>query len=119
MGNCEQNLCGYLDNGELYPNGIVVTEPKDIDLLLIGSCGTPLAVAVGGGGPTTSDAGSGSGYVEFVELGINGPYRQLSVEVGTDQEASQLTDKSDSSILLKAERGQNGNGCEGGSGYSG
>ena len=50
--NCKQNLCGYLEEGKLYPNGIVVTETRNIALLVIGSCGTPLAVAVGGGGTT-------------------------------------------------------------------
>ena len=41
------------------------------------------------------------------------------MEVGTDQEASQLTDKADSNILLKAKPGQNGGDAEGGDGYSG
>ena len=117
--NCNPSLCGYLVDGQIYPNGIVVTESKDIDLLLIGSCGTPLAVAVGGGGSTSSDAGSGSGYVEILELTINGPYREFSAEVGTARQASGLRDKADGSILLAAYAGGDGGEDEGGDGYSG
>ena len=117
--NCDQSLCGYLDDGTLYPNGIVVTESKNIGLILIGSCGAPLAVAVGGGGTTQEDAGSGSGYVEFVELSINGPYRQLSAKVGAAQQESQLTDEADGSVLLTANAGEDGGSYDGADGYSG
>ena len=120
--NCDlipQSLCGYLVDGILHPNGIVITESKDVDLILIGSCGTPLAVAVGGGGTTETDAGSGSGYVEFVELSVNGPYRQFSATVGSAQEESQLTDAADGSVLLTASPGGDGGGYDGAAGYSG
>merc|ERR1711884_600725 len=118
--NCDiipQNLCGYLVDGILYPNGIVITESKDVDLILIGSCGTPLAVAIGGGGTTRQDAGSGSGYVEFVELSINGPYRQFSATVGSAQQESQLTDAADGSVLLTADPGGDGGNDGGAAGY--
>ena len=59
----------------MHRDGIVVTESKDIDLVVIGSCGAPVAVAVGGGGTNQYDTGSGSGYVEYVELNVNGSYR--------------------------------------------
>ena len=118
--DCQQSLCGYLDDGILNPNGIVITESKDVDLILIGSCGSPLAVAVGGGGTTQYDAGSGSGYVEFVELSINGPYRQFSATVGSAQQESRLTDAADGSVLLTANPGEDdGGGTDGAAGYSG
>jgi len=117
--NCDQSLCGFLEDGVLHPNGIVITESKDVDLILIGSCGSPLAIAVGGGGTTQDDAGSGSGYVEFVELSINGPYKQFSATVGSAQQESQLTDAADGSVLLTANPGGDGGTFEGAAGYSG
>ena len=118
--NCNQNFCGYLDDGMLYPNGIVVTESKAVDLILIGSCGTPLTVAIGGGGTAFGYGGSGSGYVEFVELGINGPYRKFSASVGAAQQESQLTDEADGAVLLTANPGGDSDGYyDGGDGYSG
>ena len=110
-----------MDDGVLHPNGIVITESKDVDLILIGSCGSPLAVAVGGGGTTETDAGSGSGYVEFVELSINGPYRQFSATVGTflTQKQSQLTDAADGRVLLTANGGDDSGVDNGAAGYSG
>ena len=71
----------------------MVNATTDIDVISGGSCGTILAVAVGGGGTTDIDAGSGSGYVEFAE--ISPPSGQLRAEVGRAQEATQLTDMSD------------------------
>ena len=59
----------------MHRDGIVVTESKDVDLVVIGSCGAPVAVAVGGGGTNQYDTGSGSGYVEYVDLNVNGSYR--------------------------------------------
>ena len=66
--DCKASLCGYLEEGKLYPNGTVVTETKNIALLMIGECNAPVAVAVGGGGTTQYDNGSGSGYVNWTEL---------------------------------------------------
>ena len=93
--DCDLNLspCGFRADGVFYPNNIVVNATTDIDVISGGSCGTILAVAVGGGGTTDIDAGSGSGYVEFAE--ISPPSGQLRAEVGRAQEATQLTDMSD------------------------
>ena len=55
-------------NGVFYPTSIVVNDTMDVDIISGQSCGTLLAVAVGGGGTTSNDAGSGSGYVEYVEI---------------------------------------------------
>jgi len=120
--NCNQSICGYLDDGMLYPNGIVVTESKYIDLILLGSCGTPLTVAIGGGGNALNRGGAGSGHVEFVELSSNGPYRKFSASVGAAQRESQLTDEADGYVILTANPGGDsvsGNGGDGGDGYSG
>lgn len=116
--NCDQDLCGYLHDGELYPNGIVVTESTDIGLILIGSCDTPLAVAVGGGGLTHGDAGSGSGFVEFEELSVDGPYTQYSATVGAAREISWVKDEVGTTVL-RAYAGNDGQSNDGASGYSG
>ena len=117
--NCEQNLCGFVEDGILYPTGIVVTESKAIGQIVIGECPTAIAVAVGGGGSsTTYDAGSGSGYVEFTELGVpKGPYLQLQATVGAAGQSSKLT--VDGSTVLTASPGGDGGGNDGGYGYSG
>ena len=84
--DCQQSLCGYLDDdGKLYPNGTVVTETKNVALLMIGECSTPMAVAVGGGGTTQYDCGSGSGYVEFTELDLGGSYGWYTAVIGGSQ----------------------------------
>ena len=116
--NCEQNVCGFLDNGILYPNGILVTESKAIDQIVIGICPAAVAVAIGGGGSTIYDAGSGSGYVEFSELDIpNGPYLQLQATVGAAGQSSELI--VDGSTVLTASPGGDGGGEDGAPGYSG
>ena len=53
-------MCTFLDGGFSRPNGIA------IDFLAIGECPIVLAVAVGGGGTTTDDAGSGKEYPKYI-----------------------------------------------------
>ena len=87
--NCENSLCGFLEDGALFPSGIKVTETKEIDLLTIGPCSADvnvLAVAVGGGGTDSGTAGAGSGYVEFQELQFSSPYVQFEAKVARDDE---------------------------------
>ena len=52
--NCENSACGFFEIGALVPNGVILNETKDIDLLTIGPCSATakgvLAVVVGGGG---------------------------------------------------------------------
>ena len=119
--NCRENLCTFLDGGFFRPNGIVVTETKEIDYLAIGECPIVLAVAVGGGGSTTTSygAGSGSGYVEFQELRVSQPYMRFEARVGSAAEASEVTDKSDGSSVTRALPGGNGGSSDGAPGYSG
>ena len=108
-----------MDGGFFRPNGIVVTETREIDYLAIGECPIVLAVAVGGGGSTTEDAGSGSGYVEFQELKVSQPYIRFEARVGSAAEASEVTDKSDGSSVTRALPGGNGGKDDGAPGYSG
>ena len=119
--NCRENLCTFLDGGFFRPNGIVVTETREIDFLAIGECPIVLAVAVGGGGNTTANAGSGSGYVEFQELRVSQPYMRFEARVGSAAEASEVTDKSDGSSVTRALPGGNGGSSysDGAPGYSG
>ena len=58
-----ESACGFSADGVFYENSIVLEETTDVDVLSDGSCGTLLIVAVGGGGTTQRDAGSGSGYI--------------------------------------------------------
>ena len=95
----------------------MVNQTTDIDVISTGSCGTLLAVAVGGGGATIYDAGSGSGYVEYAN--ISSPSSQLRAEVGRAQQSTTLTDMSDGSTILSANPGGDGISTDGGDGYSG
>ena len=90
------------EDGVLHPNGIVVSENQGVDLLLIGPCSgsSPgiLAVAIGGGGTTNGavdpltgvDAGSGSGYVEFMEMSPSSSFTTFEATVGLAEQASEL-----------------------------
>ena len=119
--------CGFRVNGAFYPESIVVddtTTRTDIELISNGSCGTLLAIAIGGGGSTgsagTGSAGSGSGYIEYTELSITSN-QVLRAEIGGARVATELTDLSDGSTLLTANPGEDG-GTDfgvGGSGFSG
>jgi len=119
-GSPECNLfpCGFRVDGVFYPNIIVVNATTDIDVISDGSCDTLLAVAVGGGGTTSVDAGSGSGYVEFAEISPL-PSGQLRAEVGGPTEVTKLTDRSDGTTLLTANPGGDGGQTNGADGYSG
>ena len=70
-------ICSYLLDGEmvnacLIPNDIGV---RNVDLLQIGACPPPVAVAVGGGGRSVY-GGGGSGYVSHCVLPSK-PYMKL------------------------------------------
>ena len=120
---CENSLCGFLEEGILFPSGIIVTETKEIDILTIGPCsvGAIAAVVVGGGGTTIYDAGSGSGYVEYQEIQFSRPYVNLEARVGLASKRSILRSISDgnSDVLVMALPGEDGGDYSGGNGYSG
>ena len=113
-------MCGFLENGVLFPSGIIVTETKDIGVLTIGPCSAvgAVVVVVGGGGTSTLDAGSGSGYVEFKELQFPRPYSNLGATVGSAGQQSILTD-GNSEVLVTALPGGDGGSYQGADGYSG
>ena len=125
--NCENSLCGFLENGALAPDGVLVTETKGIDLLTIGPCSAypVLAVLVGGGGYWWiygAYGGAGSGYVKFQELPSSQPFVQFEATVGSSQRQSTLATISDGSsdVLVTALPGESVlNSNNGGNGYSG
>ena len=122
---CENSMCGILEDGYFVPNGIAVTESKEVDLLTIGPCsadGNFLAVVVGGGGSSSNQgAGSGSGHVEFQELQFSQSYVQFKATVGSAEQHSTLSTISDGSsdVLVQASPGERGEYNDGGDGYSG
>ena len=74
-----------------------------IDLLRLGSCPTPVLVAVGGGG-SYGKGGGGSGYIDYIavsdsnapNLGLNQSFVQFTITVGSAGEettVSTLPDK--------------------------
>ena len=93
VGNFKPKLKRLLQP-KLKPKIFLLNWVPDIDLVLDGSCGNILIVAIGGGGTTTIDAGSGSGYVEHAEISPP-PSGQLRAEVGGAEEATELKDRSD------------------------
>ena len=122
--NCENDLCGFLNDGMLNQVSTVANETKEIDLLVMGPCSggitSVLAVAIGGGGSTGNDAGSGSGYIEYVELNVTDPIMQFEAQVGLAKEASRVIDITSGNItVLEASPGGSGGNTNGAPGYSG
>ena len=96
------------------------------DILRLGTCGTPLVVAVGGGGSGKIDGGpgryggGGSGYVDHVELRINQSYVQFMANVGSAGEESIVTDISGNTTYISADSGVGSLlSLSGGRGFSG
>ena len=121
--NCENSACGFFENPN--PNGVVLTETREVVLLSIGPCSSTandvLAVVVGGGGPGGAGGGGGSGYVNFQELPFSQPFVQFEAKVGSSRGQSTLSIISDgnSDVLVTALPGESPNGYDGGDGYSG
>ena len=121
--NCERSMCGFVDKGYL-TSGVLVEETKPIELLRLGTCGTPTAIAVGGGAgvgdPEDIWAGGGSGFIEYYEFRPHMSYLQLMAYIGTGGEASFIIDVSKNTTLVRAENGNTGDSRgNGGDGYSG
>jgi len=126
--NCEYSLCGFLEDGIMYQNGIVANETKEVDMLMLGPCASSrtLAVVVGGGGDACcgstgggASAGGGSGYVEFTELSVSEPLMHFEAIVGLATESSKVKDLSSGNTVLEALSGGPGGEANGGAGYSG
>ena len=133
--NCKNSACGFLENGVLVPNGIILKETKNIDLLTIGPCSATangvVAVVVGGGGSEGGGryiGGAGSGYVNFTELPLSQPFVQFEATVGSYLGQSTLLIMSDDggsivsappgeSPLPGSDNGQGADGYSGGGGY--
>ena len=122
--NCEYSMCGFVGDGILHPNGIIVNETKDVSMLMLGpACGSKsaIAVAIGGGGQQNDDgAGCGSGYVEFTEFNVSAPLIKFEAIVGSANLLSQVNEFSPGNYtLLEALPGGKGSGTNGAPGYSG
>ena len=61
LPNCEGNVCAYVDEGMMLPQGVLITDggEKNIELLTLGVCPQTVAIAIGGGG--YGDFGAGGG----------------------------------------------------------
>ena len=117
--DCASTLCSFFQlegNGTLHPNGIVITETKDVGMVRIGLCPNIFVVAVGGGGEGYF-AGGGSGYIQQAELRSYLPYSTLNANVGGSGRSSSVSDGSGN--VVSAEGGGDGGESDGGSGYSG
>ena len=121
--NCEYSLCGFLEDGIMYQNGIIANETKEVDMLMLGPCASSgaLAVVVGGGASMVNNdgAGCGSGYVEFTELSVSEPLMHFEAIVGLATKSSKVNDLSSGKTVLEALPGSPGGDNNGGAGYSG
>ena len=65
LPNCEGSICAFIEKGLMFPQGVIVTEgEKDIELLTLGTCPSPVAIAIGGGGYGGEFDGTG-GSLDF------------------------------------------------------
>ena len=104
----------------MYPQGILVTEEeeRDIELLTLGACPSPVAITIGGGGDAFS-GGGGSGYVTYTTNLPQKAYLKMAVHPGSASEDSYVRDIADNREIVRGGRGQNGEVYDGGAGYSG
>ena len=111
-------VCAYLDDGVLMERGVLVTEgEKSIDLLRLGECPSPVAVAVGGGG-SGAFGGGGSGFVGHSAL-PHASYMRLMASAGGPAADSYLKD-ADATILTggKGEDAGDSGDYDGGAGMN-
>ena len=94
----------------MLPQGILVTTEegeRDIELLTLGACPSPVAIAIGGGGEGNL-GGGGSGFVEYSTNWPQKAYLKVSVHPGSYSEDSFVSEIADSTDIVRGERGQNG-----------
>ena len=96
LSNCTASICAYLDDdGSILNDGVLLTNEDgetQFELLRLGVCPTPVAVAIGGGGATGGGGtlgGGGSGYVSYSVLPPT-PYVKLLAFAGGPGEDSFL-----------------------------
>ena len=120
LPNCEGSICAFLEGGIMNPQlqGVLVTgEDKDIELLTLGTCPSPVAIAIGGGGDTDDyGGGGGSGYVEYTTNFPPKAYVKMAVHIGSESEESYIRDSVVDNIIVEARSGLNNDYYNGGSG---
>ena len=114
LPNCEGSICAFMEGGVKYPEGILVTgEDKNIELLTLGTCPSPVAIAIGGGGNSARDTrggGGGSGYVNYTSNFPLNTYIKMAVHPGGLSDDSYVRDLADNTYIIRAERGRIGKG---------
>ena len=104
----------------MLPQGVLITDggEKNIELLTLGGCPQTVAIAIGGGGYGDFGAGGGegSGYVEYTLGWQKQGYVKIQAYCGDEREDSYVKDIVDNSLIVRGERGLNGNGADGGAG---
>ena len=122
LPNCEGNVCAYVDEGMMLPQGALITDGgKNIELLTLGVCPQTVAIAIGGGGYGDlgvggGRGGGGSGYVEYTLGWQKQGYVKMQAYSGCEREDSYVKDIADNSLIVRGGRGLNGNGADGGAG---
>ena len=115
------SICAYLEDGVVMKQGVMIKEgEKNIDLLRLGVCPSPVAVAIGGGG-IGYNGGGGSGYVSHSVL-PPASYIKLLAFAGGPGEDSYLKEVDSNTNILSAEKGEDAQYYpehDGGAGYSG
>ena len=116
-------ICAYLEDGVIMQQGVKATEgEKNIDLLRLGACPSPVAVAIGGGGEG-GDGGGGSGYVSYSSDLPFAAYVKLLAFAGGPAADSFLKDRESDAFIVTGEKGGEGDlepgSRDGGAGYSG
>ena len=110
LPNCEGSICAFVDGGFMYPNGLLVKDQeREVELLALGACSPPVAVAIGGGGYQLSDlGGGGSGYVDYTTDFANGGYVKMvahpSYGYGSEED-SYVIDKTDDIEIVRGRIG--------------
>ena len=97
----------------MYPQGILVTteEERDIELLTLGACPSPVAITIGGGGDAFS-GGGGSGYVTYTTNLPQKAYLKMEVHPGSARRDSYVREFADSRDIVRGVRGQDAECCD-------
>ena len=128
LPNCEGSVCAYIEGGVMFPNGMVVTgEDKNIELLNLGDCPSPVAVAIGDGG-ASFNGGAGSGGVNHTTNFPQKAYIKMIAHPGEcdfddesdncydPNEGSYVREFPDNTTIVTSYRGLGGSGYFAGSG---
>ena len=79
LPNCEGKVCAFVVDGAMFPMGVKMTEgEKDVELLRLGACPSPVAIAIGGGGTR-----EGRDSTDFKNLHKN-PFKRLYHKIGKE-----------------------------------